>query len=599
MLDSVPNASSTHQRRTWLDVVYSKLSSRHLSRGERLVLGAICLCSLILFVALQHGRLFLGDEIGTLRYLKQTPSYILTHFRPWLTMNYFILFEKGVALLCGATDWRLTLLPIGAAIAVIPLIASLALKLTGSTRTALVAASLAAFNPYLVMLGPTIRAYSLLAAFSLLALNEFFRWSRWPGWWSGLRCAAAVLFLVLVHFSGIYIVVSLVLLLIVQSLSGIRKFLWESRTLLIPLAGVAIILGLAYWRLLPSMARLNREWGGAYTPPTSIGYIPRVFTIYMGNSYAAFLSVILLAAGCWSAARGKQPMLLLCGAIIVGPIIMSWQGVAVDAGSYARYFIFSLPLLLIFIAQGIDWIVTHIPVRWAANAAWGLTLLIVACWTPCIHAQFLHQTRWPYAEVARSLHAHMQKDDVIVAGWNVGLTLSQFFDHPEDRILLPDKYVSKVSNKLDARAPGRVFYVTGRTRLLPPYTPAEAAEMNRRFGCDQIVIGPSDERGSGNLRGRQARIQDFGQVEVTVYRGDSAGALLQEWREDLLRRTAGRMYPSLQGDYQLLALLEQQLPSGESADHWRLLAERCRDEDPVMQGIPPHLKKIAQSVPFP
>ena len=130
MLDSVPSASSTHQRRTWLDVVYSNLSSRHLSRGERLLLGVICLCSLILLVALQHGRIFLGDEIGTLRYLKQTPTYILTHFRPLLTMNYFILFEKGVASLCGATDWRLTLLPIGAAIAVIPLTASLALKLT-------------------------------------------------------------------------------------------------------------------------------------------------------------------------------------------------------------------------------------------------------------------------------------------------------------------------------------------------------------------------------------------------------------------------------------------------------------------------------------
>ena len=193
MLDSVPSASSTHQSRAWLDVVYSNLSSRHLSRGERLVLGVICLCSLILLVALQHGRIFLGDEIGTLRYLKQTPTYILTHFRTWLTMNYFILFEKGVASLCGATDWRLTLLPIGAAIAVIPLTASLALKLTGSTRTALLAATLAAFNPYLVMLGPTIRAYSLLAAFSLLAINEFFHWSQWPGWWSGVRCAAAVL----------------------------------------------------------------------------------------------------------------------------------------------------------------------------------------------------------------------------------------------------------------------------------------------------------------------------------------------------------------------------------------------------------------------
>jgi hypothetical protein len=75
--------------------------------------------------------------------------------------------------------------------------------------------------------------------------------------------------------------------------------------------------------------------------------------------------------------------------------------------------------------------------------------------------------------------------------------------------------------------------------------------------------------------------------------------LLQEWREDLLRRTAGRIYPSFQGDYQLLALLEEQLPSGESADHWRLLAERCRDEDPVMRGIPRHLQKMAQSVSFP
>jgi hypothetical protein len=554
---------------------------------------------LVLFAALQHDRIFLGDEIGTLRYLKQTPTYILTHFRIWLTMNYFILVEKGVASLFGATDWRLTLLPIGAAIAVIPLTASLALKLTGSTCTALLAATLVAFNPYLVMLGPTIRAYSLLAAFSLLTINEFFHWTQSPGWWNGLRCAAAVLFLLLTHLQGVYIVAFLVLLLIVQSLSGIRRFLWESRTLLIPLGGVAILVGLAYWRLLPDMSRVNKEWGGGYTPPTSIGYIPRVFTIYMGNSYAAFLAVLLLSVGCWSAARDKQPLLLLCGAIIVGPILMSLQGIALDAGGFARYLIFSLPLLLILIAEGVDWITRHIRVRWTAIAAWGLTVLVVACWTPCIHAQFLHQTRWPFAEVARFLHAQMQKDDVIVAGWMVGFTLSQFFDHPEDRILLPNKYVSKVSNKLDAPASGRVFYVTGRTGLLPPFTPAEAAELNRHFPCNPTVIGPSDDSGPGTSGGREAPIQDFGLVQVTVYRGDTTRALLQEWREDLLRRTAGRIYPSFQGDYQLLALLEEQLSSGQLADHWRLLAERCRVEDPVMRGIPPHLQKMAQSVSFP
>lgn len=427
MSASLPSISRSHERKTLLDRVRSRLSCQNLSWRARVALGALCLCTLALLITLQYGRVFLGDEIGTLRYLKQTPTYILTHFRPLLTMNYFILFEKGVASLSGATDWRLTLLPIGAAIAVIPLTASLALKLTGSTRVALLAASLAAFNPYLIMLGPTIRVYSVLAALSLLAINEFFHWVQWPGWWSGVRCAVAVLFLLLAHLNAIYIVAFLVLLLIVQSFSGIRRFLWESRTLLIPLSVVAITVGLAYWRLLPDMARANKEWGGGYTPLTSMGYImgytPQVFTMYMGNNYAALLSVLLLAAGCWSAARGKQPLLLLCGVIIVGPIIMSLQGVEVDAGAFARYLIFSLPLLLILIAEGIDRVAAHIPVRWATSAAWGLIVLMVAGWTPCIHAQFLHQTRYPYAEVARFLHGQMQKDDVIVAGWNIGFTL--------------------------------------------------------------------------------------------------------------------------------------------------------------------------------
>src|ERR1044072_6291151 len=233
MFDSVRSAGITHQRRTCLAVVYSNLSSSYLSRGERLLLGVICLCSLILLVALQHGRIFFGDEIGTLRYLKETPTYIVTHFRPWLTMNYFILVEKGVASLCGAVDWRLTLLPIGAAIAVIPLTASLALKMTGSTRTALLAASLVAFNPYLIAWGPAIRVYSVLVALNLLALNEFFRWAGRRDWWSGARCATAVLLLLIAHLNGGYTVAFLILLLVAESIcagfSHGRLRLWGSR----------------------------------------------------------------------------------------------------------------------------------------------------------------------------------------------------------------------------------------------------------------------------------------------------------------------------------------------------------------------------------
>jgi hypothetical protein len=47
---------------------------------------------------------------------------------------------------------------------------------------------------------------------------------------------------------------------------------------------------------------------------------------------------------------------------------------------YARYLIYSLPLLLILMAEGIDWLARHVWVRGATIVAWTLTALIVACW---------------------------------------------------------------------------------------------------------------------------------------------------------------------------------------------------------------------------
>ena len=565
---------SSARPRTLLDVVHSDLSLRCLSRRERIALGALCLCVLVLLAALQHGRVFWGDEIGTLRCLKLSPTYILTHFAPpvttWLTMNYFILVEKGVAWLCGAADWRLTLLPMAAAVAIIPLTASLALKLTGSTRTALIGAGLAAFNPYLVMWGPAIRVYSLLVALSLLAINEFFRWARRRDWWSGVRCAAAVLLLLIAHPNGVYTVAFLILLLIAESISAGfsngRRFLWQARTLWIPLAVVAIIVGAAYWRLLPGIAKASQAWG-TDTPPTSMAYVPRVFTAYMVVGYVVWLSVFFLLAGFWSAIREKRALLLLCGAIILTPILMSLQGVSVDTTAFARYLICALPLLLILIAEGIDWLARHVWIRGgAAVVAWCLTTLIVLCWMPNIQFQFLKKKLWPYAKVAKFVDKKMQKQDVIVSGWLLAFTLGQFFDRPEDQIMLPNDYVKRVASHLDAPAPGRVFYVTGQAIL----------------------------------NGRKAQVRHFGQLEVTTYRGVTARALLQEWSDDLIGRTAGRVSAPFETDYQLLALLAEQLSSGKSADHWRSLAERCRAQNPARAGeVPRHLEKATRAVIFP
>lgn len=555
---SVLPSAVTHQRQTPLSRVHSDLTLRNLSGRERFTLGAITLLALLVRAWLQHDRLFWGDEIGTLDYIRASPGYLLSHFGPHLTMNYFILAEKWIARLFGATDWRLTLLPLAGAVATIPLTASLALKFTGSTRTALIAGALAAFNPFLIYWGPQIRSYSLLVAFSLLAINEFLHWYQQRTWWNGGRCAAAVLLLLLVHINGVYTVAFLGLLLAIEIVSSGwsngRKFLWESRTLWIPLAGTAIVIALAYWRLLPDIAKVARQWGTA-PPPTSMGYLPELFSSYMGTGYLAFVVSLLLIAGVWSGTQAQRPLLLLCLGIILGPVLMSLQGVSVSPAE-PRYLIFSLPLLLILLAEGINWLAKHVRIRrGAAATAWGLTALLVLGWTPVVRTQFVTKQHLAYVRVAKFLHAEIRKGDIVVARWGDGFTLSQFFRNAKNLIRMPDKYLSKVASQLDSATRGRVFYVTSR----------------------------------GGLESRKARIQEFGQLEVAVYSGDTVRALLQEWQEDLLLRTAGRVAAPFRNDYQLLALMEEHLPSGQSPDHWRYLAERCAAPTPTQGSLHPPL----------
>jgi hypothetical protein len=120
---------------------------------------------------------------------------------------------------------------------------------------------------------------------------------------------------------------------------------------------------------------------------------------------------------------------------------------------------------------------------------------------------------------------------------------------------MPDQYITKVASQLDTSTGGRVLCVTS----------------------------------PGDLKGRTAPIQRFGRLEVATYSGDTTRALLQEWRKDLLLRTAGRVAAPFRNDYQLLALMEEQLPSGQSPDHWRYLAERCAAPSATQRSLHPPL----------
>ena len=162
-----------------------------------------------------------------------------------------------------------------------------------------------------------------------------------------------------------------------------------------------------------------------------MGYIPEVFRTYMGVGYVAAFSLVLLLIGSWSAMRERRALLPLYGAIVPGPVLMSLQGVSLPySATYARYLIFSLPFLLILMAEGIDWSARHVRIPGGASiTALGLTTLVVLGWTPSIHTQFLAKKRFPYLRVAKFLHEQMQKDDTVVAGWSMRFTLSQFFEN--------------------------------------------------------------------------------------------------------------------------------------------------------------------------
>ena len=179
--------------------------TQSFSHPERWYLLCLTIIGAIIRLLYQYNRPFVGDEVGTLFYMNQSISYLLSHFDTWLTMNYFILLEKFMAYLGGNNQVSLCFIPLLAAIVTIPLTAVLARMIT-STRVALIAATLLTMNPYLIYYSGIIRAYSLLTALSLLVMILFFRWYAHRTLRNGIYLSLACYFLMLSHLNGVYTV---------------------------------------------------------------------------------------------------------------------------------------------------------------------------------------------------------------------------------------------------------------------------------------------------------------------------------------------------------------------------------------------------------
>jgi hypothetical protein len=122
---------------------YINNENRNISFSKKDVFYLVFLIVLgtIIRLIYHYNRPFMYDEVGTLIFIKESVSFILSHFKSWLTMNYFILGEKVLLRLAGGDQHVLVLVPELAGIVTIPLTAILAKKVA-SKKVALISATL-------------------------------------------------------------------------------------------------------------------------------------------------------------------------------------------------------------------------------------------------------------------------------------------------------------------------------------------------------------------------------------------------------------------------------------------------------------------------
>lgn len=503
---------------------------RDLSPRERGALVGIMLVGALLRFMFQAGRSFFGDEVGTLLYMQRPASYIVSHFDTWLTQNYYILFEKMLAMHLCSDDWCLVAPTLLASIASIPAVMSLALKLS-DTRTAFAAAVLTALNPYLIGTSSEIRSYSLLVLFSVLALDRMLSWMERPTWRNALACSLWVFVGALLNLNMMYTITFLIGILL---FGAVRRWVrvTDVARFLLPLMGAGLVLVALYWRMYPELRSIGRRFHAP--PPTFELYPTHVFMAYMSGTFDGDSRVIelaalmFMAAGIYAALRRGSRLLLLVPGVILPFVVASLTGLALYPWSFARYFIAIVPYVLILIAAGAVWMVTGVPsVPRAVAASVGL-LLVATAWCPRI-VTVIHQKNEarPFKRAA-SVVIHEAAERTRVVAFRVdNIALMPYFRSGSG----PPHYAGpRVLELLDVQQASLVkpddffFLATG--------VPLRTGAQQRRIGDISIVRYVSDARGSA----------------------------IERFREDLKATIAGDADPALMRYYEIFLALSKDGP---------------------------------------
>jgi len=500
-----------------------------------------------------YNRPFVYDEVGTLIYIKKSATFLLTHFESWLTMNYFILLEKVLLKVTGGNQLFLTIVPEFAGIATIPLTAILA-KMVASKKTALVSAILVAFNPFLISYSGIIRAYSLLAAVSLLTIILFFNWYTNHTFKNGIYLALSCYALMLSHLNGAYT------LAYIFSLAGIELFFAlvkkeknDFLTLIIPLSISMVITLISYINIAEAISHWGIPWHD--TPPTSFSYIPYIFSIYFGNGFYGWVSAFLMVSAIFLTIRVQNnPLLILIPFIPLSNLLISIQGISHFPDSFARFLIFLVPICIIIIAEGIVYLSAIIPVK--NNIAITIfTILLVSTWVPNFIQGYKEKIDRPWGQVAAFIKNSADGNMILTNDWLSNLHLTPYFN--DTRYLRYE--LGGYSKKRHARAANNIYFII--------------------TGLDI----PSDYQ-----------VYVFGDIQVIVYPKTNYKDQLIAIQNDLQKRISGlEVSPELTDIYHNLWLLNKALNNDPALNFkYYDLYMRCFQLTWRQKNIPLSLQKL-------
>lgn len=370
----------------------------------------------LLRAAYQAGRSFVGDEIGTLRLIEEPYLELLSSFRTWLTMNYFLAAEKFIVDLFGDSYWGLVALPLVAGVATIPLAALLARRFLGPAP-ALACGVLLAIHPELVEYSVQIRSYSLFICLTLVSLLAFERWLDGPSWRRGALFATATGALLLSHPNGAYPTAGVLALILIRAWTRRRAgealfaTLRGSASILLPSAVTLAAIFVAYLPILPEMQQVG--WIFRSTPPTSLAYLADSWAILFGSGFWSWPTLFLFTLGAWNALRRELPDRRLLLVVIAGPTLMSLQGMAIYPWAMTRYLIYSLPLLILFVVAGMGELARfptdgtgkgqHLPPRRLHRVLALGCLVLAASWSPRLLEAFEQKSNYPWRDLKATL----------------------------------------------------------------------------------------------------------------------------------------------------------------------------------------------------